>query len=421
MKCNTKVILAMALMIGITTVGCQKNDIPVNKSQSTDEATVTPTMTNDLSEVTSEKITLKVWESEDGSDEFIKEAGKEFKKQYPNINIKFENVEVANTATKIIEQEGAGSDIFVTHHDRLGELVKGEYILPVRDQAYVKENALQACTSAVTYDEQIYGYPVASETYALFYNKDLISAEQVPKTWEDLKEFCQTFNESNNGKYGFMMEVDSGYYTILFTTSKNNRLFGPTGQDISNTNINTEASKQGMKFFKSLRTILDVPPEDLTVEKCDEAFAAGNVALYRTGPWNIKKFQEAGINFGVTTLPSLPGETTPAASFSGTRAMVISSKTKHPVEADLFAKFLMSEKMQKLRFQLTDSLPAIDCDVDSSYVPGLLKQLEYAFPMPSVPQMQSYWMAMKSTCENIWNGADIDVELTSCNNSILAY
>jgi maltose-binding protein MalE len=66
---------------------------------------------------------------------------------------------------------------------------------------------LSACISAATYDGKLYAYLVASETYALFYNKDL--CPNPPKTWDELASFDAGFNGSD--KYGFVMDLTSGY------------------------------------------------------------------------------------------------------------------------------------------------------------------------------------------------------------------
>ena len=76
--------------------------------------------------------------------------------------------------------------------------------------------------------------------------------------------------------------------------------------------------------------------------------------------------------------------------------------------------------MQQLRFDITGALPAIECEVDSPYIAGFLAQLDYAFPMPSVPQMSAFWDAMNAASGNIWDGADVKAELDACDQAILA-
>ena len=75
--------------------------------------------------------------------------------------------------------------------------------------------------------------------------------------------------------------------------------------------------------------------------------------------------------------------------------------------------------MQQLRFDITGAMPAINVKVSSEYIGGFLQQLDYAFPMPSVPQMSAFWEAFGNASKNIWDGADVKKELDACNATIL--
>ena len=353
-------------------------------------------------------VNLKVWESDKGPDKFIQEAGAAYTKANPNVTVEYVHVELGDAAGQIALDgpAGVGPDLFAAPHDKLGELVNSGHVAPTVNPDKVKKQVLGACGQALTYEGKMYGYPVSAETYALFYNKDLIAEKDVPKTWEDLEKWTKEFNAANPGKYGFIMDVGNSYYTILFTTSSGN--------------INSDASIKGMEFFQSLRSTLDVPAADVTTSMADAAFSSGKAAMHITGPWNIKPFVDAGINFGVAALPALPGDTKPCASFSGTRAMFVSAYSENVEEASKFAEFLLTDEMQQLRFALTGAMPSINTKVDSPYIPGFLEQLDYAFPMPSIPQMGSFWEAMGNASKNIWDGADVKKELDAANKSILA-
>lgn len=414
MKKKLVSLLLATSLVAMAVAGCSNDNSKDTKASETkDDQTVN-------SDLTTDNITLKVWESTEGPDKFIQQAGEAFTELYPNITIEYVNVEVGDSSGQIALDgpAGVGADLFAAPHDKLGELVTGGHVLPTENADTIASEVLASCEQALTYDGTMYGYPVSAETYALFYNKDLIAEEDVPTTFEDLAAYAAENTSGDN--YGFLMDVGSIYYSIIFTTSDGNRLFGPDGTDTTNTNINSEASVQGMEFFQSLRDVIDIPAADLTTSICDSAFASGNAAMYITGLWNVTVFEDAGIDFGVTTLPSLPGDDTPAASFSGTRAMFVSAYSDYPAEAAAFAEFLLTEEMQQLRFELTGSLPSIDCEVDSPYVSGFLAQLDYAFPMPSVPQMTNFWETMNAASANIWDGADIQTELDAANAAILA-
>ena len=99
--------------------------------------------------------------------------------------------------------------------------------------------------------------------------------------------------------------------------------------------------------------------------------------------------------------------------------MQVSAYTEHPAEAQAFAKFLITDEMQQLRYKLTGAIPSTSITVDSEYIKGFQEQLQYAYPMPSIPEVDNFWDPMKSACSNIWDGADVKTELDSCNTAIL--
>ena len=401
-KVMTAVAAASAVAMGLAVTGCSK------KEASSKSASEKP-------------VTLTVWESLNGPDEFIRQAGEAYTAQHPNVTINYVNVELGDAAGQIALDgpAGVGADLFAAPHDKLGELVNGGFVLPTSDPETVKNEVLGACSTALTYNGTMYGYPVSAETYALFYNKDLIPESEVPTTWEGLATWAADFNAKNPDKYGFMMDVGNGYYTIVFTTANGNRLFGPTGADTSSSRLNNADAVAGMKFFQSLRPILNVPAADLNTGNCDSSFSSGKAAMHITGLWNVVPFEDAGINFGVAPLPALPGDDKPSASFSGTRAMFVSSFSDHPEEANDFAKFLLTPEMQQLRFNLTGAMPSVNVEVSSKYMAGFITQLDYAFPMPSIPEMSGFWDSFGSSCSNIWDGADVQTELDACDAAII--
>lgn len=371
---------------------------------------------------TDEKIVLTVWESAYGPDEFIRQAGEAFSEKYPNVEIKFVNVESNDAVNQMVLDgpAGVGADLFAAQHDQLSKVYKNNIGLPVTLSSEVEKSLLDSGRQATTLGGISLGYPVSAETYALYYNKDLISEDEVPTTWEDLIDWTAEFNANNPGKQGFMMDVGNAYYSILFTTANGNRLFGKSGLNFMSSFLNTENAYKGMKTFQALSKVINLPAEDITSSKPDEAFTSGNAAMVISGPWNLRPYKNAGINYGVTTLPALPGDATPAASFAGVRCMFVSAYSKHPETAAAFAEFLLSEEMQALRYELTNgALPSIKMELEDENANGFVKQLDYAFPMRVGPYMDKYWEVFGATSKNIWNGADIKTELDKANNTII--
>jgi arabinogalactan oligomer/maltooligosaccharide transport system substrate-binding protein len=307
--------------------------------------------------------------------------------------------------------------LFVAPCDKVGELVSIGAIMPVEDADYVTDTVLASCLKAATYDDVIYGYPVSDETYALYYNKALISEDEVPKTWEEMIDYAAS--HTSDGNYGFVMDPTTGYYTIIFATSDGNRLFGPDGTDATATYLNTPEAVKGLSLLGELADALKISSSDLNTQISDELFSTGKAAMTISGPWNTSVFADAGIDYGVTTLPSLPGETTPAVSFSGARMMFVSAYSEHQKEAADFAEFLMTDEMQQMRYEYLKCIPAVEVSLEDEAIEAFMEQLEYATPMPSIPQMSSFWDSMSSASKNIWDGADVQSAMDKCDKAIL--
>lgn len=357
---------------------------------------------------------LKVWESSGPESTYILAAIKEYRKINPKVKISYEAVGHTDSRAKIELDgpAGVGADIFVSPHDHMGALVAAGNILPVDDAEEYMENFYDMAKIGSKYNGVNYGYPLAAETYALVYNKDLV--KNPPKTWDDVKAFAKTFNNKTEGKYALVWSVGDGYYDYMFMESFGAPLFGKDGNDRSKHNLNSPEAINGLKFFQNLRKeILDIPASDANGDFCNAQFTEGKSAMVITGPWSLPSYKAAGLNIGVVRLPAFPG-TDHATSFSGVRLAFVSSWSKYPEEAKAFAKFLTSRDMLKKRYELTDQIPPRnDIQVNDPLINGFKEQLAYARAMPTIPQLGIYWSSMNSAYAEIWDGGDVKRSLDS--------
>ncbi len=382
---------------------------------------------------TKNDIELVVWESANGPDNFIKKAGEYFNKLYPNITIKYENVESTNADSQITLDgpAGHGPDLFATAHNNIGKLANNENIYAVPEEEYdivkasCNEQALNGATlTSADGTSKIYGYPVSTETYALFYNKDLISEDQVPKTMEDLVTYI---NEHKSDKaFPFLYDAGNAYYSVMFTSTETEHLYGLEGNDIKDTHMLSDQALQQIEDFKKLSDAIGRDTADIGYSSNDELFKSGLLQMEISGAWNITAFEDAGIKFGITSIPALTATGKPPVNFMGVRCMFVSGYTKHQAEATAFAEFLMTKEMQQLRCELTATMPARDDvlqDVSDesikTYLNGLSEQIKYSYPMPNISQASLFWTPFGSAYANIWNGkaTDVKAELTDADKS----
>lgn len=418
---KTRRFLALILslvMVLFVFAGCGKEAEPISASdtpKASQEATASPE-----SESPKEPVTLKVWESDGPEKEFIEEMAAAYMKENPHVTIIVEPVSNVDAVQRLQLDgpAGVGADIFAAPHDKLGEMITSGIILENAYADQVKEAMVDAAITATSYEGKLYGYPIGVETYALFYNKKLVS--NPPETWDDVKEFCKQFNDKSQGKYGIVWDVDDPYFSYMFLSGYGANLFGPEGTDKSQHMINSEEAIKGMEYFQNFRKeCLNVDAADLTGDFMNAGFQNGTIAMVITGPWSIASYREAGVDFGVTTLPKLPGSNTPPQSFSGIRALYVSAFTKYPEEAQKFVNYLVSKEALLKRYEITNQIPPRkDIQISDEAHDGILAQFVYSKPMPSIPAMNTYWSVMGSAYANIWNGNDIRTELDLAASAI---
>ncbi len=216
--------------------------------------------------------------------------------------------------------------------------------------------------------------------------------------------------------------MGNAYYSYIFLSAFGADLFGPGGTDKDKHMVNSPEAVKGLSYFQNFRKqYLDVAQADLAGDFMNAGFQNGTIAMVITGPWSIQGYRDAGVNFGVAPLPKFEGMSEPPASFSGIRAMYVSSFTKYPEEAHKFAIYLTSKEALLKRYEITAQIPPRkDVNISDDAHAGILDQFAYSKPMPSIPAMNFYWPAMASAYSNIWNGNDIKTELDTAASAIEA-
>ncbi|MGM0883570.1 MAG: maltose ABC transporter substrate-binding protein [Bacillota bacterium] len=377
----------------------------------------------DAEDITPEEgASLLVWESKEERP-FVEAIAKEFTEKY-GIEIKFEEIGAGDQVNKLITDgpAGLGADVVLFPHDNLGKAVTAGLILP---NDYYEEQSKSAnseiAVNAVTYDGVLYGYPRSVETYALFYNKALIS--EVPKTFDEIVEFAKTFNDPKNNKYALMWDVGNFYFSYPFI-STGGYVYGDNGQNKDDIGLNTEGAIKGLTYYGSLKnSILPLNSGDINYDIKKGLFTAGTLAMDINGPWTIGDYRNAGIDFGVAPLPSINGQ--PASSFSGIKAWYVNSFSKYPNAARLFSYFASTKEAQLKNFELTGAIPAnIEAAADptvqgNEIVKGFLEQFNQSTPMPSIPEMGNVWSPIGAAFADVWNsGKDAKTALDNAVQQI---
>jgi len=354
---------------------------------------------------------LVLWDNGGIEGKWAKLVAKEFEKKY-GVEVKYQESkhDKASEKIEIAGPTGKGPDVFLAPHDHVGNMENAGLIFQNQLGDDYKKRFVDAAVQGTTGKKGMYGFPLAIETYALYYNKDLV--KKPAKTMNELIKQAKDFQQltGKNKKYGLMFEPGNFYTTYAFVGAYGGYVFGDNGHDAKDVGVNSKGAIKAGKLLKTIHDeILPMKNEDIKGDMIGSMFNEGKLMYRISGPWDIKNHQDAKVNFGVTTLPKLDNGKVPT-SFSGVKAYYVSSFTKYPKAATLLAQFASSDEMLMKRYEMTGQLPASKALLDSDTIKkddilaGFSEQLKYAVPMPNIAEMQQVWTPAGDAFTAIWNG-----------------
>lgn len=351
---------------------------------------------------------LLVW-TDASTVDYMKIAAASFNKEFGyNVNFSFRGLSPIDAASRMIQDGGAArvADVAEIEHDLLGRLVVAGGVMENLVSAQeIDSNFLPSAVNAAKYENAGYGFPVSFATMAFFYNKDLLP--QAPKSFEELNAFSKKFNDKKENKYTLLWDVQNYYESRMFITLKGAYEFGDNGTNAKDLGIDSKAAQEGMVAMKTLKQVNNSNPVDMRNPQVRRSlFTEGKVAAIIDGPWAIAGYEKSGLNFGVTPIPTLEG--IHPRTFSTVRLAVVSSYSKCPKAAQLFAKYLTSEKMLEKRFEMAKAIPPVKSLMDKiaknadNATKAIIEQGFNSDAMPSIPEMGYIWSPMASAITAMW-------------------
>ncbi len=299
---------------------------------------------------------------------------------------------------------GIGTDVLIAPYDRIGILGQQGHLAEVTlpdDKRYDKMDENQVLS-----DGKIYGAPFIIETLVMFYNKDLI--ETAPKSFDDLEKLAKEeqfdFENEKGKNTAFLANWVAPYHYMGLITGYGGYVFGDNGKDTTDIGLNTPEAIKAIEYAS--KWYQDVWPKgtlDATSAEnfMNDQFTTEKTAAVINGPWGAASYKEAGINYGVATIPTLPnGEN--YKPFAGGTGWTISTYSKNKELAQKWLDFVNnSENTQKL-YDMTAEIPANQetrskiSDGDDELTKAVIEQYNSSVPMPNIPEMEEVWTGTES-------------------------
>ena len=356
---------------------------------------------------------LLVWEDQSKSDG-IADAIKKFEEEN-NVKIKVEEKAYADQLEdlRLDGPAGTGADVITIPADQIGTAVTEGILKEITVDDTLKASYTEAAMDSQIVDGKVYGLPKAVETTILYYNKDLVSEDQLPKTTEEWYEFSKSVTK--DGNYGLLALWDQIYYANGVLSGYGGYVFGQDSsgtynpEDIGLANDGAiDGAEYISKFYKDGLFPSGIIGEQ-GINVLDSLFTEGKAAAVISGPWNLEPYAKAGINYGVTELPMLAnGEH--MGSFIGVKSYNVSTYSKNAELAEELVKFLANEENSKTRYEITKEVPAVKAlaedpaVTESENAKAVANQSQYSQLTPGITAMDAVWQPVDSALQTIATG-----------------
>ena len=390
--------LLSLLLVGAMSVtmlaGCGGNSNTSGKKtkkQTGDDAVAT------LIKNTKGPVDLTLWCSEtEAYQKVMKERVDAFEKQYPKVkfHITIGAESEANCKDDVLKDVEAAADVFVFPDDQLEGLVDAGALQSV-DATYTYDPAAtntKETVEAASKDGKMYAYPLtASNGYFLYYNKDVLSEDDV-KSWDTMLS-----KAAEKGKT-VGMEVSGAWYLYGFFSGAGLEMKkGDDGKNSCNWN-STDGKYKGADVAKAITEICKNKAMVNCVNEDAQAFALnGKMVADVNGTWASSAFKKAfGKGYAATKLPTFTvnGDQVQQGSFAGYKFVGVNAYSKNTGWAMLLSEFLTNEESQSAIAEATGEGPSNPKVAESDVVTGApaIKALGEQAPYADLQRVaDSYW------------------------------
>ena len=404
MKKIIALLLACMMIIGMF-AGCGASEEPAAEA---------PAAEAPAADAAPEAITLKVWAPQaDQVDEtcWLPVMLAKFEEAHPEYAITWDiGVCGEGDAAGIVKNDpAAAADVFLYANDQMGTLIEAGALAKLGGSylEQVQNDVAQTYIDTVTYtDGGVYGFPMAPNTWFMWYNKDVFTEEDVKNLNTMLEKGVVSFPMNNS------------WYTGTFFFGVGGTVFGPQGVDAAagidfGSELCVEAAKFMVEFAAHPNFINDADGVGVAGMK------DGTISAMFSGPWDEPALAESlGDKLGCAVLPTftMNGTDYQMKSFAGSKAIGVNPNAKFPKAAMQLAAFLASAEGQLARFELSAITPAASaCAEDEAIKADIVVTTESAematatVAQPTIAQMANYWDPVKTFGDGILNG-DVTVE-----------
>ncbi len=281
-------------------------------------------------------------------------------------------------------------------------------------------------------DGALYGVPWYVDTRLVFYRSDLLAAAGVPampRSWSAWREAMVAVKRLGGpGRFGLLLPTNEWAQPMTLAVAAGAELLSDGGRHGA---FRAPEFRRAAEFFIGLyRDGLAPPLANSQVANLYQQMAAGEFAMYVTGPWNLGEFRRRlpeSLQGSWTTapLPAPDGMPWPGVSLAGGASLVVFRSSPRKDAAWKVVEFLSEPATQKRFWALCGDLPARRSAWDEPALAGdertasFRLQLEHVRATPKVPEWEQIAAKVWERLEPVARGAKgLDESLASLDGDV---
>lgn len=288
-----------------------------------------------------EQVTLKFFNWYDGGAlEYLNKLQEKVKSKYPNITLEYEMTTWDNMHKTLETKIASGQipDLIDFKGQDVPKYAKAGQLIDLTNEAFMGDIP-SAAYDKLKVDGKNYALPYTCVYQGVFYNKKIFADNnlQVPKTYAELQAIVKTLKAKGITPFAthFKDNWNIGNMTMQFAMSEVFNKNPNWGADLYSGKVTFETSPEYKSVFEHMKDIYDNTFKDTykyDLDKSDELFAKGNVAMNVSGTWSLGNFAKHNPAFEVGVFP-FPGQEAGAKLiFEPDHTWVASSASKHKDE-----------------------------------------------------------------------------------------
>ncbi len=325
---------------------------------------------------------------------------------FPDVEFELVRRESLTETLKLVgNNPSTAPDMYLFAHDKVGLFSEIGILAPITDFISIEEldDFFPFTLDAATYKDELYQLPLYFETLLFMYNKDRLSADEVPTTTNELLTYMKENTDAR--RYAFVEQHSNAYYSAGWIHGFGGRLMDELGMPMLDDPKTIRALEYHLEFIEYM------PVGQAEYATVNTLFYERQANSIIGGPWMVPTARERGIDLGFAPMPIVDETGLPISPYAGIQGIhvlnvAIDTEEKAALMTDILRHLLSPEISIELALASGSAPPQRSAyespEISSNeLVMAMRNAAENAIPMPNVPQMDILWVTANDMLVNV--------------------